>query len=76
MTHGWGEGKGQAKQKLLIAASRFKGVLRYQSCNSSKTYGLAPSQRVTRGSESGCPPSHSCLPSPPQGANISKHLVL
>jgi hypothetical protein len=48
-----------AKQKLLLAASRFKGVLRYQSCNSSKTYG--PSQRVTRGSENGPAPSHSGL---------------
>lgn len=58
----------QAKQKLLIAASRFKGVLRYQSCNSSKTYGLVPSQRVTRGSESGCPPQPLMPPFPTPGS--------
>lgn len=57
-----------AKQKFLLAASRLKGVLRYQSCNSSKISGLAPSQpfqdRVTRGSESGPPFNHHRLPSP------------
>lgn len=30
------------QNKFLLAASGLKGVLRYQSCNSSKISGLAP----------------------------------
>ena len=65
------------QNKSFLAASGLKGVLRYQSCNSSKISGLAPSQpfqdRGTRGSESGPalqPPSPP-LPAPPASEYLS-----